>query len=247
MLTRNGQSEPVDLPIPSSEDLQRFYRRSLQGSSEQVSLAMSEIEQRIVDQKLVSGQRLIEADIAADLGIARGRVREALRILAGEGMIELVPNRGARVNTLDRAGLASMMEVLAGVLLTGIDIFGERHGIPAPPIAAALQAATDRITDAAARGNAAAMLVHQTEFHVLINHLSGNAYLNLVVSRMNLALYEKAAAAAMSGAFVRRAAQSFARASRLIQEGRTRAAKRHLHGNVHIFIRYLRGQTDILS
>lgn len=235
--------EDAGISIPEVEDLPGLYRHYSKGSSEQVSLAVAEIERRIVDRSLVAGQRLIEADIATDLGIARGRVREALRILAGEGMIELIPNRGARVSTLSRVDTASMMEVLAGILLTGVDAFGKRHGVPGPAIARAILAAADRIGEAAASGNASMVLIRQTEFHVLINHLSGNAYLNLVVSRMNIALYEKAVADAMSPATLATAATAFGQAARMIVAGKGAEAHRLLQQHVDMFIGYLRDQS----
>lgn len=228
--------------IPSVDELQGLYRRTATGSSQQVALAVAEIERRIIDRRLVAGQRLIEADVAEDLGITTGRVREALRILAGDGMIELIPNRGARVSALNRTDLASMMEVLAGVLLTGVDIFGKRHGVPGPEIAEALEAASARITAAAEAGIPSAMLVRQTEFHVLINHLSGNSYLNFLVSRMNIAMYEKVAADTMSKPFIRSAGKAFAKAARLIIAGKSGLAHDHLQKHVNMFITYLREQ-----
>jgi DNA-binding GntR family transcriptional regulator len=46
---------------------------------------------------LQPGQRLIEAEIAAELGISRLPVREAFKILAAQGILELTMHRGARV------------------------------------------------------------------------------------------------------------------------------------------------------
>ncbi|MBV2355464.1 GntR family transcriptional regulator [Streptomyces sp. J2-1] len=49
---------------------------------------------------LVPGQRLVEQELSDSLGATRGCVREALQDLAAEGLVELVPNRGARVRVV---------------------------------------------------------------------------------------------------------------------------------------------------
>lgn len=51
----------------------------------------------IADGTLVPGEWLRESSLGAALGLSRTPVREALRVLAAEGLVELVHNRGARV------------------------------------------------------------------------------------------------------------------------------------------------------
>jgi DNA-binding GntR family transcriptional regulator len=55
------------------------------------------IRDAILEGTLHPGDRLIEADIAAELGISRGPVREGIRLLAAEGLVVLRRNRGAVV------------------------------------------------------------------------------------------------------------------------------------------------------
>ncbi len=74
-------------------------------------------------------QRLIEADLSDRFGASRATVRTALLHLAGEGIVERLPNRGARVRsiTIDEAveivevriGLESLCASKAAVNLTG--------------------------------------------------------------------------------------------------------------------------------
>ncbi len=69
------------------------------------SAASSRIAQALRDDILSGsiepGQRLRQEDIAERLGGSRLPVREALRILAAEGLVQIEPNKGARVPLLD--------------------------------------------------------------------------------------------------------------------------------------------------
>ena len=55
------------------------------------------LAQRIISGETVPGERLTEPRIAELAGVSRSPVREALRILAGEGLVEITPRHGARV------------------------------------------------------------------------------------------------------------------------------------------------------
>jgi DNA-binding GntR family transcriptional regulator len=59
-----------------------------------------QIRQMILGGELVPNQRLVEADISETFGASRPAVREALRELTGEGLVERVANRGARVRAI---------------------------------------------------------------------------------------------------------------------------------------------------
>src|SRR3954469_14625076 len=55
------------------------------------------IRQRIMTGEIAIGAQLRQAELAAELGVSRTPVREALRQLQTSGLIEVVPNRGAVV------------------------------------------------------------------------------------------------------------------------------------------------------
>lgn len=55
------------------------------------------LRDRIANKELKPKQRLLEVKIAAEMGVSRTPVREALRRLASEGLVKIVPNSGARV------------------------------------------------------------------------------------------------------------------------------------------------------
>lgn len=67
------------------------------------------------------GQKLIEADLQEELGLSRASLREALRVLERERLVELVPNRGPSVAKLREKEIEDIHEVWA--LLTGEAVF----------------------------------------------------------------------------------------------------------------------------
>jgi DNA-binding GntR family transcriptional regulator len=64
------------------------------------SHAHAELRQAILNGDYAPGQRLVEEDLAALLGVTRASLRAALLDLAAEGLVERVPNRGARVRVV---------------------------------------------------------------------------------------------------------------------------------------------------
>jgi DNA-binding GntR family transcriptional regulator len=67
---------------------------------------------------LAPGQRLIENDIQRRYGVSRPTIREAVRRLAAEGLVELKHNSAATVRSLSRADVSSLFrirEVLEGL------------------------------------------------------------------------------------------------------------------------------------
>jgi DNA-binding GntR family transcriptional regulator len=84
-------------------------------SLEQLNTLVDALRERIHGGHLVPGQRLIEIDIMAEAGITRARVREALRRLEAEGLVEIHRNRGASVRRIARREVADTLEVLCAI------------------------------------------------------------------------------------------------------------------------------------
>ncbi len=71
------------------------------------------IRQLIVESHLQPGQRVPELEISRDLGVSRTPIREALKVLASEGLVELLPLRGAVVKTFSKKDATDMLELMA--------------------------------------------------------------------------------------------------------------------------------------
>ncbi len=73
------------------------------------------VRRLILSGQYASGDRLGEVELAATLGVSRTPVREALRLLAAEGLVEITPNKGARVIAWSPAELEEIFVLRAQV------------------------------------------------------------------------------------------------------------------------------------
>jgi len=77
--------------------------------------ATERIRDMIVEGRLAAGDWINEADLCQQLQISRTPLREALKVLATEGLVELVPRRGAHVAQLSTGELVDLFEALSGI------------------------------------------------------------------------------------------------------------------------------------
>ncbi len=80
-------------------------------SDSTVETVTEEIRTGIKEGRYVPGQRLVEADLSKSLSVSRGPIREAIRRLASEGIIEIEHNRGAMIRKLTRHDVISLYQV----------------------------------------------------------------------------------------------------------------------------------------
>ena len=69
------------------------------------------LRRAIYEGRLGPGERLREADLAAEIGVSRTPIREALLILQTEGLVEATPNRGSVVRSYTAEELLDFMEI----------------------------------------------------------------------------------------------------------------------------------------
>src|ERR1700692_4780651 len=69
----------------------------------------------IVEGLLAPGMKLNERTLCETLGISRTPLREALKVLAAEGLIDILPNRGASVSQMSEAEIRETFEFMSGL------------------------------------------------------------------------------------------------------------------------------------
>lgn len=70
------------------------------------------VEKAIMNGSIKPGERLIETELAKNLGISKSPVREALKRLEGEGVVHLVPRVGYFVNDITRRSIEDFFDVM---------------------------------------------------------------------------------------------------------------------------------------
>ena len=76
---------------------------------------VSQLRDFIVEGHLAPGIRVPERELCESFNVSRTPLREALKVLAAEGLIELLPNRGARVRQFSEGDVRNLFEVISGL------------------------------------------------------------------------------------------------------------------------------------
>src|SRR4051794_37042302 len=73
------------------------------------------LRQMLVENRIAPGAKLNERELCEGLKVSRTPLREAIKMLAAEGLVELVPRRGAIAVALDEDDVVHTFEVMAGL------------------------------------------------------------------------------------------------------------------------------------
>lgn len=90
---------------------------------EQVALRL---RQMLVENQIAPGAKLNERELAGVLQVSRTPLREAIKMLAAEGLVELLPNRGAIAVELTETDVQNTFEVMAGLEAMSGELAAER-------------------------------------------------------------------------------------------------------------------------
>ena len=128
----------------------------------------------ILSGEIPHGTRLLEIPLSTELGVSRGPVREALRQLEQEGLVEFFPHRGAIV-----VGVADAeMDAIYGIRgLLEERAFARAARVIDSDELDALAATVEQMIGASEAGDFAAVTEHDMRFHGRVVELSGFQYL----------------------------------------------------------------------
>jgi DNA-binding GntR family transcriptional regulator len=129
------------------------------------------LKQEILANRYAPGSLLLEVPLSASLGVSRGPIREALRSLEAEGLVQITPRRGAVVTTLSRRDFLEAYQVREA-----LEALGVRLAVPRLTEAAlaALEERIERMEEHVRAGDVDAFFEANAAFHEAIVEASEN-------------------------------------------------------------------------
>lgn len=143
-----------------------------------------QLREGILEGRYVGGVRLGEIDLAESLGVSRTPVREALRRLGSEGLVEITPHRGARVVQWTAQDLIEIYQLRALLEGFGAATAAERMDSDDIDRLEKLCEDMEEVTRPGLRGDLERLTVLNSEFHSTILRSSGSNRLAILVQSL---------------------------------------------------------------
>jgi len=147
----------------------------------QVDQILNRLRQEIIAGALRPKEKIFEEDLARRFNVSRSPIREAFRILESEGLIKIIPRRGAYVSDIDEQDIERINDIR--IVLEGLGIRLACRNVTA--------AGLKELTDIAAGMQAAEKAEDYQEyfrlnkqFHKVIYEFTRNGYLNKMLSTL---------------------------------------------------------------
>lgn len=144
------------------------------------------LRKAILKGELKPGERLMEIALAERLGVSRTPVREAMRKLALEGLVVMIPRRGAQVANITEKDLNDVLEVR--IALENLSIENACARMTEEQLAELWKAAKD-FEATMAEGNLVKLAEADVAFHEVIYKSSDNRRLNQVLNNLREQIY----------------------------------------------------------
>ncbi|MDX1400427.1 MAG: GntR family transcriptional regulator [Kiloniellales bacterium] len=192
-------------------------------------LALERMRSAIVTAHFEPGERLVERNLCLQLGVSRSVVREVVRHLESEGLVETVPHQGPVVARLDEATAAEIYEIRA--LLEGSAAAASAKSATTRDIAA-LGAALREIEKAYAREDVLAVLDSTTRFYETLFLCGGKSVSWEIVQRLNGRISRLRVMTISSSGRAKSGPKQMHAILKAIKEGNAEAARQACHAHI---------------
>lgn len=149
-------------------------------------LVFKVLKEAIITEELKPGERLMEVKLAEDMGVSRTPVREAIRKLELEGLVVMVPRKGAYVADISVKDAAEVFEIrwaleglaasLASQRITDMEI-------------KELEKVLEDIQEAAKTSNTEMIIKKDSEFHNILFNSTKNERLAQIINNLKQQIY----------------------------------------------------------
>lgn len=144
------------------------------------------LRKAILTGELKPGERLMEIHLADELGVSRTPIREAIHKLELEGLVTMLPRRGAQVAEISKKGLQDVLEVRRALDIFCAELAGKRISEEGK---IALSEACTRFEKAVESKDITAIAKEDVTFHDIIIKATGNERLVAIINNLAEQMY----------------------------------------------------------
>ena len=144
------------------------------------------LRQAILKGELAPGERLMEIQLAEKLGVSRTPIREAIRKLELEGLVLMIPRKGAEVARISEKSLWDVLEVRRSLEELAIELACQRMS---DDDMAELEQVQGNFRNAIQRGEAMNIARTDEQYHDVIYHGTGNDKLVQMLNNLREQMY----------------------------------------------------------
>lgn len=207
-----------------------------------VDKAVSGILEGIMEGRFVQGQRLIAADLAERFSVSRAPIREALQKLAGDGVVDLLPNRGARIRKLSIADLIEFLEFSEAILILGIRLAAPK--LKEQQKRCVLEQAFTHIESTGQAREPFAFVRSLYLYHVQLHTFAGNEFVNSFYRRPEMRFYSLFLANIVPGSSWDRYTENYRQIHETLLEGDPHTAVVTFSAHIRWVVRLLRSRRE---
>ena len=144
------------------------------------------LRQAILKGELAPGERLMEIQLAEKLGVSRTPIREAIRKLELEGLVLMIPRRGAEVARISEKSMRDVLEVRRSLEELAIELACQRM---TDEEFKELQRAQEAFKSAVEHGSAMEIAETDEAYHDIIYNSTGNMRLVQILNNLREQMY----------------------------------------------------------
>lgn len=144
-------------------------------------LVFESIREAIIAGQLRPGERLMEIQLADEMGVSRTPVREAIRKLELEGLVIMIPRKGAYVSGLSMKDISEVFEIRSALEGLAAELAAERI---TDEELESLERHLVRIAESIERGDLITVVEIDTDFHSMLYTASRNQRLSQIINNL---------------------------------------------------------------
>ena len=144
-------------------------------------MVYEELKMQILTGAIVPGTRMMEVELAKEIGVSRTPIREAIRKLEKEGLVTIEPRRGAYASQISTEDMVEILEVRQN--MEGLAAFFAASRMK-PEQLTELKDVSEHYNAAVQAGNMEEMIKHDTRFHRIIVESCNNKILVQMIEQL---------------------------------------------------------------